>query len=315
MLANRNISSFKVLRCTLPALTVLLCLAPVLRAGVELKGANGAVIDFLGVSEATEKGLHLMMDREQGEILVLWSVFDLEDMRQRQPEIHKAYEKLRSDGRPVSLKLGIYEKLQTRKQMSAELKKRLGETIQLTVPNMTNLFDLSGFDERYDRGNLNSVYSSWQRRSESYIRNYERLLTEFFTLEPNEANRSTWTYTVNGKVKYRVYTEAKPPQGIVKKRPLDFIAYFGDPEARETSLLATYLRNNPEILRKVTSILDDQSKSLADGLVIGEAHEIATLKATVDDSLTHLNGMIQKTALSSDLQRDIEKYLRTWELL
>lgn len=317
MLKLRNRLSIALKIASIAVLTSMLTVSIPTQLGatnVPIRGANGTVVHFAGVREATTAGVFLMVTREQGEIFVEWTSFDIEDLKNRQPAIHAAYKRLRTGGQPVALNLGLYANIKTLEEFTAELKKRTERELRLNVPPMTEFFDMSGFDSRYDRSNLNSVYSSWERRSSTYAREYDRLMEEFFGLAANENVRSSWWYGSAAKPKYTVITEIRPSHSSVNKPIIHFLQHFANPNARGTSMLVTYLRSHPDVFKAITEVLDKQSEALGNGLVMGAENQITVLKATVDDVRQHLHGMLQSTTLSANFQRDFDRYIQTWKL-
>ncbi|TVP82204.1 MAG: hypothetical protein EA353_00745 [Puniceicoccaceae bacterium] len=281
---------------------------------IPLRGANGVMVDFIGIREAHPNGLFAMVTREQGEIFVEWPAFDLRDMETRHPSLYQQYSNLRGGTQSVTLNMGLYEGLRTKEDLEAELKTKIAREITLNVPPMTGFFDMSGFNSGYSSRNWRSVFSSWDRRSSNYLREYERLLADFFGLTPNSANRSIWTYSINGRTEYTVYTEVRPPQTSVRKPISIFFYQFADRNARGNSMLVNYLRNNREVHKAITIILDEHLEILENNMLMGEAHEISVLKATISDARRHLHGILESTTLSADLHRDFDRYLRTWNL-
>ncbi|MDQ8194974.1 hypothetical protein QEH59_11090 [Coraliomargarita sp. SDUM461004] len=283
-------------------------------APVTIKGANGSVLDFAGLREANSSGVYLTVTEGQPEIFVEWASFDLDDLQTRQPSIYAAYKRLQAGEEPINLKLGIYKNLRSLETLIDQVNKEAAQEITLDVPPMTGFFDMSGFDSRYDRSNLNSIYSSWERRSKSYMREYERLLEEFFELTPDENKRSSWWYGSAERPKYTVITEIRPPRSSVRKPISHFLHYFADPRSQSNAMLITYLRANPKVHQSIAKVLDQQSRDLGSGTIMGEAHEITVLKANVDTVREHLHGMLKSTSLSADFQRDFERYIHTWKI-
>ncbi len=96
------------------ALTVLLFLTAIFglaspTSALELKGANGRVLNVAGVKEARLDGLILRVTPEAEDIAVAWDKFDLAALKAEQPEIEAAYEKVKSgEAASVPLRLGLF---------------------------------------------------------------------------------------------------------------------------------------------------------------------------------------------------------------
>jgi hypothetical protein len=180
---------------------------------ISMKGANGRVVDFVGIRQANKEGMFMMINRQEGEIFVPWTVFDLSAMETDHPQIHRVYQRLLTPNVEFQdLNMGVFANLRTLPQMIDKAKQLSHRKLTLPVPPMTHFFDLSGFDNRYS-GPLRNYYTTWQRRSEDYTRNYERLLDEFFKLQSRDARRETWELWsgVRENVINTVIVEVHPP--------------------------------------------------------------------------------------------------------
>jgi len=72
-----------------------------------LTGSNGREVTFAGIREATPQGLIAQMSAEGEPITIPWETLDLGALRERQPEIHAAYEAAQG-GERVALNFGIF---------------------------------------------------------------------------------------------------------------------------------------------------------------------------------------------------------------
>jgi len=72
-----------------------------------LTGSNGREVTFAGIREATPQGLIAQMSAEGEPITIPWETLDLGALRERQPEIHAAYEAAQG-GASVPLNLGVF---------------------------------------------------------------------------------------------------------------------------------------------------------------------------------------------------------------
>lgn len=89
------------------ALCALFLAAPVLQAQVPLTGANGREVEFAGVKSAGPAGLVVQVQRVGDPVTLSWDRFDLEKLKENQPDIHRAYLAAQV-GEETTLNLGMF---------------------------------------------------------------------------------------------------------------------------------------------------------------------------------------------------------------
>lgn len=112
-----------------------LLLSPLRSEAVPITGANGSVVDFAGVKEATPAGLVVKIQASGNELTVPWDKFDLAKMESQQAEIFAAYQKAQA-GETTDLSLGVFKKEMPAPTSNSTLATRAGSDdhyVQTTV--------------------------------------------------------------------------------------------------------------------------------------------------------------------------------------
>jgi hypothetical protein len=91
-------------------------------AGVKIKGVNGAEVEFTALFDAKPEGLVSLLSPDSSAITVPWTKIDLEDLKSKQPEIYKAYEKSIATQQPQPLGMGLASEMLSLGQLPQALK-------------------------------------------------------------------------------------------------------------------------------------------------------------------------------------------------
>lgn len=106
--------------------------------GIRLRGANGAEIVAAGVLEAHPEGAVILLNGYNKPILAPWDKFDLELLKEDQPEIYYGYLDAKRFNRPFLLKLGVYENIVSFDEAIAELNRELLKPRFYPLPDNVN---------------------------------------------------------------------------------------------------------------------------------------------------------------------------------
>ena len=304
--------------CLVSSLTCLILSVPAQAGPLAIKGSNGRVVEFLGVRQANAEGVFVMINRAQGEIFVPWTAFDLPAMQTEHPQIHRAYQRLRAaNAEAQDLNLGIYANLLTLEGM-LEKAGRLGQqAITLPVPPMSHFFDINRFETNYT-GSVRNYYSTWQRRSEDYARNYERLLDEFFRLPSGDARHETWQLFVDhpDNLVNTVITEVHPPRQEVQLSLQQLINDLSNPEMRNRSLVIAYYRSHKEIYNNLMGFFNELSAPFDENRILGQQRDIMILLSSLDRAKAHIVRMEQSAVPdAAHFHRDFARFCQEWKLL
>ncbi|MCS6244334.1 MAG: hypothetical protein H2172_10820 [Opitutus sp.] len=103
-------------------------------ASVQLTGANGRSVEFVGIWEARPEGLVVVTTAESDPIVVTWDKFDLAKLKVEQPALEAARQRavfLRST-QPVNL--GLFAEILTASQVGTEIRRMLDVPSTVKVP-------------------------------------------------------------------------------------------------------------------------------------------------------------------------------------
>ena len=89
--------------------------APKTAPPVAMTGANGKVVQFLGIKSATPKGITVQMTKGGPLIGITWDKLDLEILQKDHPHIFAAYQSAINDGETTVLNLGAFEDVTVKK--------------------------------------------------------------------------------------------------------------------------------------------------------------------------------------------------------
>lgn len=287
-------------------------------APLAIKGANGRVVDFLGVRQANAEGVFVILNQAEGEIFVPWTVFDIPALQSDHPQIHRAYQRLRTPNvETVDLNLGIYANMFTLESIVAKASELAQKNLQLPVPPMSHFFDIDRFEPNYN-GPLRNYYTTWQRRSEEYARNYERLLDDFFLLPSADSRRQTWElYSGNrDNVINTVIVDVHPPRRNVRFTLQHLVNEFANPNLRSRSLIIAYYRSYKEIYDELMGFFNELSAPFEENLVLGQQRDITMMRASLDRAKAHMARMAETAAPdAANFQRDFARFVEEWNLL
>ena len=122
------------LRRLRPALLALTLCAPVAAASIQLTGANGRSVEFVGIWEARTEGLVVVTTAESDPVIVSWDKFDLAKLKSEQPALESARQRavfLRTT-QPVNL--GLLAEILTASQVGTEIRRVLDVPSTVKVP-------------------------------------------------------------------------------------------------------------------------------------------------------------------------------------
>jgi hypothetical protein len=122
------------LRLLVTPLLAITLSATLAEASVQLTGANGKSVDFVGIWEARPEGLVVMTTAESDPIIVTWDKFDLAKLKVEQPALEAARQRavfLRSI-QPVNL--GLFAEILTASQVGTEIRRMLDVPSTVKVP-------------------------------------------------------------------------------------------------------------------------------------------------------------------------------------
>ena len=103
-------------------------------ASVQLTGANGRIVELVGIWEARPEGLVVVTTAESEPIIVTWDKFNLAKLKVEQPTLESARQRavfLRST-QPVNL--GLFAEILTASQVGTELRRMLDAPSTIKVP-------------------------------------------------------------------------------------------------------------------------------------------------------------------------------------
>jgi hypothetical protein len=289
-----------------------------LAEAISIKGANGRVVDFVGIRQANHEGMFMMISRQEGEIFVPWSVFDLTAMQSEHPHVYRIYQRLRTPNvEVVDINLGIYENMLTLPQMVEKAKRLSQRSLTLPVPPMTQFYDMSSFNGNYS-GPLRNYYTTWQRRSEEFARNYERMLDDFFKLNSADARRETWELWsgVRDNVINTVIVDIHPPRHTVNFTIQHLLNECTDPNMRSRNLMVQYYRSHKEVYDAIMDFFNQLTNTFDANLVLGQTRDITVQRTSLDRARGHFAKMQDTAALDvANFHRDMARFFQEWDLV
>lgn len=122
------------LRLLRPALLALSLYASATAASIQLTGANGRSVEFVGIWEARTEGLVVVTTAESDPVIVSWDKFDLAKLKAEQPALEAARQRavfLRTT-QPVNL--GLFAEILTASQVGTEIRRVLDVPSTVKVP-------------------------------------------------------------------------------------------------------------------------------------------------------------------------------------
>ncbi|WP_269538810.1 hypothetical protein [Cerasicoccus fimbriatus] len=125
---------FLLFACVCPAQVEV----PEATEGIRLRGANGAEIVVAGVLEARPEGAVLLMYGQQSTILAHWNKFDLELLKEDQPEMYYGYLDATRYNRPFLLKLGVFEGIVSFEEAVTQIHRELSKPRYYPLPENVN---------------------------------------------------------------------------------------------------------------------------------------------------------------------------------
>ncbi len=307
----------KKLFCGLLLAFVSLAANHVLADVISIKGANGRVVDFLGIRQANDEGMYMMISRNEGEIFVPWSVFDLNAMQSEHPRIFEIYQRLLTPNVQVAdMNLGVYENMLTLPQMIEKAKRLSLRSLTLPVPPMSHFFETSSFNGNYS-GPLRNYYTTWQRRSEEFARNYERMLDDFFKLNPADARRETWELWSGSRenVINTVIVDVHPPKHVVNFTIQHLLNECTDSNMRSRSLIVQYYRSHKDVYDAIIDFFNQLTNTFDADLVLGQVRDITVQRTSLDRAKAHFVRMQNTAALDvANFHRDMARFIQEWDL-
>lgn len=161
-----------------PVLLLLAMLSPCLAQdapeGIQLRGANGKEIVAVGVLEAHPQGAVILLPGHTSPVLAPWSKFDLEHLKQEQPEIYYGYLDAQRFRRPFLLKLGIYKDILSFDESIQKLNRELSKPRYYPLPqNVNYLIEqdpdvIRAKDRDFDR--YNKIMRTQQQELQDFLR-------------------------------------------------------------------------------------------------------------------------------------------------
>jgi len=116
-------------------------------AGIKIKGANGAEVEFAAIFDADPSGLVALQNPDSKAITIPWSKIDLSSLKEAQPEIFRAYEKSVATQKGQPLGLGIAESMLSLNQLQEALRQAVKDPYYWPYVNysyQTTYVDSSG---------------------------------------------------------------------------------------------------------------------------------------------------------------------------